>query len=63
MNGRSSNRLMVLLERIERFGESQNFKALLDEVLETARAVMDTESSSLMLLDRKTGELVLKNPS
>lgn len=63
LNGRSSNRLMVLLERLERFNESNNFKTLLDEVLETARDVMDTESSSLMLLDRKTGELVLKNPT
>jgi len=63
LNGRSSNRLMVLLERLERFTESHNFKTLLNEVLETAREVMDTESSSLMLLDRKTGELVVKNPS
>ncbi len=60
LNGRSSNRLMALLERLERFNESNNFKTLLDEVLETAREVMDTESSSLMLLDRKTGELVVK---
>ncbi|MGK7391073.1 MAG: GAF domain-containing protein, partial [Candidatus Cyclobacteriaceae bacterium M2_1C_046] len=63
LNGRSSNRLMVLLERLERFNELNNFKALLNEVLETARDVMDAESSSLMLLDRKTGELVVKLPS
>ncbi|MGK7370403.1 MAG: histidine kinase dimerization/phosphoacceptor domain -containing protein [Candidatus Halalkalibacterium sp. M3_1C_030] len=63
LNGRSSNRLMVLLDRLERFSESHNFKTLLSEILETAREVMDTESSSLMLLDRKTGELVVKIPS
>lgn len=62
LNGRSSNRLMVLLERLERFNESKNFKSLLNEVLETARVVMGTESSSLMLLDRQTGELVVKLP-
>lgn len=63
LNGRSSNRLMVLLERLERFSEINNFKSLLNEVLETAREVMDVESSSLMLLDRQTGELVLKLPA
>lgn len=63
LNGRSSNRLMALLERLERFNECNNFKTLLHQVLETAREVMDTESSSLMLLDRKTGELVVKLPA
>lgn len=63
LNGRSSDRLMVLLERLENFTEASGFRMLLMEVLKTSREVMDAESSSLMLLDRETGELIIKLPS
>lgn len=63
LNGRSGNRLMLLLDRLESFSEPQNFDSLLSEVLETVRDVMDAQLSSLMLLDHKTGELILKLPA
>lgn len=63
LNGSSSNRLMLLLDRLESFGESQDFRSLLNEVLETACEVMDAEAGSLMLLDQETGELVVKQPA
>lgn len=63
LNGRSSDRLMVLLERLEGLSEARDFKSLLIEILETSRNVMNADSSYLMLLDRESEELVLKLPS
>lgn len=62
LNGRSSDRLMVLLEKLESFRQSPDFQTLLIEIMETSREVMDSESCSLMLLDSKTGDLILKLP-
>jgi two-component sensor histidine kinase len=63
LNGRSSDRLMVLLERLGNLTEATDFRSLLIEILETSRQVMGAEASSLMLLDREKDELVIKLPS
>lgn len=63
LNGKASNSLMLLLDKLEEFGEPKDFKTLLGEIMEAAREIMDTEASSLMLLDQETGELVVKLPT
>lgn len=62
LNGRSSDRLMLLLENLENFSEAKNFQSLLNAVLEASLEIMDAEASSLMLLDSETGELIVKLP-
>ena len=60
LNGDSSGNLMKLLDRLEKFDDSKDISELLREIMESARFVMNTEASSLMLLDEDTGELTVK---
>lgn len=60
LNGNSSGNLMKLLDRLEKFDDTQNIDQLLQEIMESARFVMNTEASSLMLLDKDSGELTVK---
>ncbi len=59
----SSESLHLLLESIEGLGKNTETKSLLNESMEAARLVMNSEASSLMLLDEDTGELFMSLPT
>ena len=52
--------LRLLLDTIEGITHTREFKAVLNESLEAVRVVMESEASSLMLLDEDSGELQLR---
>jgi len=56
-------RLSRLVEVSGRINSSQGLEDLLSEIMESAKLIMDAEASSLMLLDRDTGELVIAVPT
>ncbi len=55
--------LQLLLDTIEGINHTKEFKSVLMESLEAARIVMNSEASSLMLLDQDTGELFVRIPT
>lgn len=55
--------LELLLETVEGINRTMELKALLAESMEATRIVMNSEASSLMLLDEKTGELFVSLPT
>jgi two-component sensor histidine kinase len=56
----SQENLRLLLDTIEGITHTREFKAVLNESLEAVRVVMESEASSLMLLDEDSGELQLR---
>lgn len=63
LKDQSSESLHLLLESIEGLNKSTGLKTLLSESMESARLVMNSEASSLMLLDEETGELYISLPT
>lgn len=63
LKDQSSESLHLLLESIEGLNKSTELKSLLSESMEAARLVMNSEASSLMLLDEDTGELFISLPT
>lgn len=55
--------LHLLLDTIESINRSVEYKSILSESMEAIRIVMNSEASSLMLLDKKTGELHVSIPT
>lgn len=55
--------LRLLLDTIEGINQTNEFKSALVESMESARLVMNSEASSLMLLDKETGELFISMPT
>ena len=49
----------ALVEAARRFGRAMELDALLDEILDRSREVMDCEACSILLPDPKTDELIL----
>ncbi len=63
LNYQTSDNFHFLLDTIEGINRAMEFKSLLNESIETICTVMDAEASSLMLLDRDTGELFVSLPT
>lgn len=59
----SKENLQLLLDTIEGINHTKEFKSVLMESLEAARIVMNSEASSLMLMDQDTGELYVRIPT
>jgi two-component sensor histidine kinase len=59
--GGGSQRL--LMDTIEGINHTEEFKSVLVDSMESTRLVMNTEASSLMLLDEETGELYVSMPT
>lgn len=59
----STNRLHLLADLTARINSTRKTGPLLGAIMEAAREVMEAEASSLMLLDRETGELVISVPT
>lgn len=59
----SKENLQLLLDTIEGINHTKEFKTVLMESLEAARIVMNSEASSLMLMDQDTGELYVRIPT
>jgi len=55
--------LHLLLDTIEGINRTMELKSLLAESMEATRIVMNSEASSLMLLDEDTGELFVSLPT
>ncbi len=53
----------LLLDTIEGINQTNEFKSALVESMESARLVMNSEASSLILLDKETGELFISMPT
>lgn len=59
---KTSDSLHLLLKNISSLNRAVELKTVLRESLEVIQNVMNTEASSLMLLDQSTGELVVSLP-
>jgi two-component sensor histidine kinase/putative methionine-R-sulfoxide reductase with GAF domain len=55
--------LDVLLSTIKGINRTLEFKSIINESMEAVRLLMNTEASSLMLLDRDSGKLFLSLPT
>jgi two-component sensor histidine kinase len=53
----------LLLDTIDGINHTKKFKTALTESMEATRLVMNSEASSLMLLDKDTGELYVSMPT
>jgi sigma-B regulation protein RsbU (phosphoserine phosphatase) len=56
-------RLSHLVEISARINSSETLERLLAEIMEAAKEIMGAEASSLMLLDRESGDLVIAVPT
>lgn len=56
----SQENMRLLLDTIEGINHTREFKAVMNESLEAVRIVMESEASSLMLLDEDSGELQVR---
>ncbi|MDX1671120.1 MAG: histidine kinase dimerization/phosphoacceptor domain -containing protein [Balneolaceae bacterium] len=63
METHTKESLHLLLETIDGINRTMELKALLNESMEATRIVMDSEASSLMLLDEDTEELYVSLPT
>lgn len=63
LNHQASDSFHFLLDTIEGINRAMEFKSLLYESIETICTVMNAEASSLMLLDKDTGELFVSLPT
>jgi len=61
LNGKSNDRLITLLNLIEQFNRLNDAEKMLAEIATAARALMNTEASSIMLLNEETNELCIKS--
>jgi phosphoserine phosphatase RsbU/P len=59
----SPQRLRLLLNLIGRINSKLDLQSLLAVIMEAARTIMDAEASSLLMLDRATGELIVTVPT
>ena len=57
------NNLRLLLDTIEGINQTKEFKSVLVESMEAIRLIMNSEASSLMLIDKDTGELYVSMPT
>ncbi len=55
--------LTLLLDTVESINRAVEYKTILSESMEAIRIVMNTEASSLMLIDKETGELQVSVPT
>ncbi|MDX1638638.1 MAG: histidine kinase dimerization/phosphoacceptor domain -containing protein [Balneolaceae bacterium] len=55
--------LQLLLDTIDGINRTRELKSLLNESMEATRIVMKSQASSLMLLDKDTGELFVSLPT
>jgi len=63
LENQSERNLRLLLDTIEGINRTMEFKTLLAQSMEATRIVMNSEASSLMLLDEDTGELFVSLPT
>ncbi len=63
LNQLPKKNLQLMISTIEGINSAMEIKSILKESLEAARLVMNSEASSLMLLDRETGELHVSIPT
>ncbi|MEX0663067.1 MAG: histidine kinase dimerization/phosphoacceptor domain -containing protein [Balneolaceae bacterium] len=61
--GLPNENFRLLLDTIEGINQTNEFKSALVESMESVRLVMNSEASSLMLLDKETGELFISMPT
>jgi signal transduction histidine kinase len=59
----SSVKLADLVRVIANINSTLDLEKLLASIIESAKSVMDVKASSLMLLDRNTGELIISVPT
>ncbi len=57
------HRLTLLVELIARINSTMDIESLLSAIMEAAQAIMDANASSLMMLDKETGELIITVPT
>ncbi|TVQ14105.1 MAG: GAF domain-containing protein [Balneolaceae bacterium] len=55
--------LSVVFDLIARINSKMDLRSLLSTIMDAAEVLMDAEASSLMLLDRDTGELIITVPT
>jgi len=55
--------LSVVFDLIARINSKMDLRSLLATIMDAAEVLMDAEASSLMLLDRDTGELIITVPT
>lgn len=58
-----SKNLRLLLDTIECINQTNEFKSVLIESMESVRLIMNSEASSLMLMDMENGELFVSLPT
>lgn len=63
LNSMQGENLRLLLDTIEGINHTTEFKAVLSESMEATRLVMNTEASSLFLVDEEDGELFISLPT
>ncbi|MEL7833787.1 histidine kinase dimerization/phosphoacceptor domain -containing protein [Fodinibius sp. Rm-B-1B1-1] len=59
----TSSSLEILLKNISSVNKAVKLRGVLKESIEVVRNVMNVEASSLMLLDKNTGELIVSMPT
>ena len=60
---KTSSSLEILLKNISSVNRAVKLRTVLQESIEVVQNVMNTEASSLMLLDENTGELIVSMPT
>lgn len=55
--------LTLLLDTVESINRAVEYKSILSESMEAIRIVMNTEASSLMIIDKETGDLQVSVPT
>lgn len=63
INEKTSSSLEILLKNISSVNRAVKLRSVLKESIEVVQNVMNTEASSLMLLDENTGELIVSMPT
>lgn len=59
----SEPNMKLLIDTIEEINRTEKFKSVLTESMESVRLVMNSEASSLILLDDESGELFVSMPT
>ncbi len=59
----TSSSLQILLKNISSVNRAVKLRSVLKESIEVVQNVMNTEASTLMLLDEQTGELIISMPT
>lgn len=63
LNQLPEENLRLLLDTIEGINQTTEFKSVLTESMEAARLLMNSEASSLMILDKDSGDLYISMPT